>query len=86
MKPYEYPQTLVDHITEMESEGLEVFISTGFDSTVFMVLQRGTGQPWVQYIEWCAGDDKWQLVNITGKAFDRLKRVMKEAEDDEDEQ
>ena len=81
MTTYKYPDKLVAYLEEVESEENEVFISSGMDSTVFMIPMGIGDDPWVTYIEWCVGSEHFSLVNITGKAFERLKKVMNEAED-----
>jgi hypothetical protein len=77
MKTYEYPQNLIDYLTEQESEGNEIFITHTNDAVAFIIPQKGLDK-WVVYIEWYNGQDGFELVNITASAFDRLTKVMAE--------
>jgi hypothetical protein len=77
MKNYEYPQNLMDYLTEQEYDGNEIFITHTNDGVAFIIPQKSFHK-WVVYIEWYNGQDDFELVNITASAFDRLGKVMAE--------
>ena len=74
---YEYPKKLVDHLTDCESEGAEILITHGEDSTVFLVKYKGL-EKWFSIIEWYEGQDGFTLVNVNGKAFHRVHKMIHE--------
>ena len=76
---HKYPQDLVDYLTEQESEGNEIFITQNDDSTIFIVVQKDL-KDWYSIIEWYEGEDKYNHVNICGKAVSRFRKVLKEQE------
>lgn len=77
---YKYPENLINFLTEQESEGSEIFTTSTEDSTMFIIKPENLDK-WVVLIEWFEGSEEYSTVNIYGKAFDRLKRVMKECEE-----
>lgn len=74
---YKYPEKLIDQLTEWESEGAEILITQGSDSTVFIVKFEGLDK-WIVVAEWHDGQDDFDLVNITGKAFKRVHNMIHE--------
>lgn len=78
---YEYPIDLIEYLTEQESEGNEIFTTSTEDGTVWIIKFDGLDK-WLGYIEWYEGQSEWTLVNICGKAFDRLHKLMHECEED----
>jgi hypothetical protein len=74
---YVYPQALIDYLTEEEAEGKEIFITQIHDGTAFIIPQFNE---WIVYITWYKGDETYSLVNICGKAYKRLSKIMCEME------
>lgn len=72
---YKYPQDLIDYLTEQEADGRDIFITQNEDGTVFMIPHS---EEWVIFITWYDGEDKFNMVNICGKSFNRLKKLMGE--------
>lgn len=80
MSEYQYPKDLIDYLTEQEADGCEIFTTQSSDGAVWMVVPRGLDK-WVVYIEWFQGENTYSMVNVCEKAFDRLKKVMAECEE-----
>ena len=80
MNTYQYPQSLIDYLTEQESEGNEIFISQSQDAVSFIIPMKGLGK-WITVIQWQEGLKDFSLVNITGTSFDRLYKTMGELND-----
>lgn len=73
----EYPKGLVEHLRELEAEGNEIFTSHSQDETLWFIPIK-TLPNWVVVLSWFPGTADYQCVNITGKAFKRLQKVMTE--------
>lgn len=78
---YEYPKKLIDYLTKQEVEGSEIFTTKTEDGTMWIIKPNGLEQ-WLAIIEWYEGQDDFQLINLCGKAWERLKRTMKECDED----
>jgi len=72
---YEYPQKLIDFLTEQEADGAEIVTTHNETSAVWIIKPSGLSD-WYVVIEWMEGMDDFKLVNISGRA---LKRLMWEA-------
>ena len=77
---YQYPEKLIEILTEQESEGNEIFTTQTEDETVWFIPQKNLPN-WILLLSWSEGmGQDFQCVNICGKAFNRLKKVMQECE------
>ena len=77
---YEYPQKLIDFLTEQEAEGNEIFTSRTEDGTMWII--KPNAKQWLVLVEWYEGQDDFQYINLCGKAWERLKRTMKECDEE----
>lgn len=72
-----YPQKLARYMADQAAEGSEMFItSTEFSEVIYVVpadLKR-----WLVIIEWVDGMEEFDMVNVCGKAFDRMEAVIAE--------
>jgi|AntRauTorckE6833_2_1112554.scaffolds.fasta_scaffold01063_25 hypothetical protein len=78
-KIYEYPQNLIDFLTEQGSEGSEIFIcqSSEADEVIFYIIPSSL-ENWLIICSWGVYMDDFSIINITGKAFDRMEKIIKE--------
>ncbi len=80
---YKYPQDLVDFITDQEAGGNEIFCTQSCDSVVWIIPQSDLGE-WVVFVSWEVHTQEWTVMNITGKSYKRLIRVMEEVSSGEE--
>lgn len=77
-KEYRYPQKLIDYLTEQEFEfNAEIFMVRSHDheAVSWYVVPENLGN-WIIIVQWDGYSDDFQLINITGKAIDRLEKVI----------
>lgn len=74
---YEYPQGLIDYLTEQESEGAEIFTTQSEDAACWIVKPANLPD-WYVVISWYVDDSEYSMINITGKALKRLKLCFAE--------
>ena len=72
-----YPEKLTTYLEEQIVEDNEIITTPTDDGRMFFIPQKGLNG-WIVVIEWCFGDDDFQLVNITGTAAVRLRKLMNE--------
>jgi hypothetical protein len=73
-----YPQKLIDFLADQDTEGHEIFTTQIVDGTMWIIPFHDL-EEWVVVVTWYDGEEDFSLVNICGKAFDRLQMVMNEA-------
>ena len=72
---YEYPNDLVNFLVEQESDGNEIITTQIEDGTMWIIPQRGLSE-WVIVITWYEGQKDYQMINVCGKGYKRLKNVL----------
>ena len=76
---YEYPQELIEFLTEKEAEGSEIFTTQNNDSTVWIVTYPDLPD-YVSIIVYYQNSPDYSHVDLMGKALKRFKSVVKELE------
>jgi len=75
---YKYPEKLTELLTDQESEGNEIFTTQTQDETLWIIPQKNLDN-WIVVLSWAEGmGNHFECINICGKAFNRLKKVMDE--------
>lgn len=74
---YKYPESLIDYLTDKESDGNEIFITHTEGGAAFIIKESGL-ENWITYVEWYENSEDFTVSNICGPAFDRLESVMAE--------
>lgn len=74
---YEYPNDLIEYLTEQESEGAEIFTTQCVDGTMWIIKPESLDR-WYVLVTWYEGDNKFNMVNLCGKSVDRLKLLFVE--------
>ena len=67
----EYPQSLINFLTEQIQDGAEMITTHNMDSTLWIIKPSGL-QNWYVLVEWMEGMDGFSLVNINGRALERF--------------
>lgn len=70
------PTKLAEYLQEQIDEGKEVLLTSNYDDNVAIILDAVTNDRWVVYCTWEDGSDHYTLCNISGKAFDALRKVL----------
>lgn len=70
------PKQLAEYLQEQMDKGKEVLFTNNFDENVAIILEAVSNEPWVVYCTWYDGADDYTLCNISGKAFETLKKIL----------
>ena len=73
---YEYPKRLIDYLTEMESEGHEIITTHVVEGTMWIIDCREQMEDWLILVQWYEGNEDFDTVNINGKGYHRLLKVL----------
>lgn len=71
------PQGLRDYIDEQVSDGSEVIATTAEDGYTWIITESSL-KNWVTVVQWYEGMETYSIVNITGKTFNTLLKVLQE--------
>lgn len=80
-KDIAYSKAFINRLVECVDEGADVIISssTEIETNMGFACEKIGGKPWITVISEC-GEDEPQEVTITGNAYERLKKIIKEFE------
>ena len=77
---YVYPASLIKYLKEQESEGYDITLTHTMDGSMWIIQPTILGE-WLTLVEWYEGQDTFDVVNLCGRAFGRVFKMMKEIKD-----
>ena len=72
------PAKLQGYLTEQAEEGAEITMTASDDANFWIIRPYGLPK-WLVLVSCYDHDDDYQLVNVSAKAYDRLKKIINEA-------
>lgn len=71
------PQDLQDYLIEQASEGADITMTVSEDATVWIIRPYSL-EDWLVVISWYPNQDDHQIVNITGLAYNKMRKIINE--------
>ena len=72
----QYPEKLIEYLEECVSEDYDIFTTSAEDATCWII--KPNLDKWYVVITWYEGEEDYSLINLTGKALDRMIKFFKE--------